>query len=93
MAGRSNLEKSGEQHVQMHKQMRSGRGNRDKGEEVERNYMITNSIFATEEATTTLVRHSRQTAILLLHSSHQLRSELKAHAQPSDDLIRNALTS
>lgn len=41
-------------------QMRSGRGSKDRGEGVEPNYMITNNIFATEEGTTILVRHSRE---------------------------------
>lgn len=72
--------------------MRSGRGSKDRGEGVEPNYTIANNIFATEEVTTILVRHSSQPAILLSHSSK--RSELKARAQPCDgDSIHNALTS
>lgn len=56
VAGRSNLEKkSEEQHAQMYKQMRSGRGSGDREEGVEHNYMITSNIFATEEVTITLV--------------------------------------
>ena len=70
MAGRSSLERKKWGTTCPNAQMRSGRGSRGRGEGVEHNYVITNNIFATEEVTTTLVRHSSQPAILLLHSSH-----------------------
>lgn len=73
VAGRSNSERGkwGTQ-IQMHKQMRSGSGSRDRVEGVEHNYTITNNIFATDEVSTTLVRSSSQPAMLLLHSSQQV---------------------